>query len=390
MSTEIDDDTDCSIWASREENRVVPPAGAISVRNLPDPSEYDGLLEGGDILQDYEARAEVMEELHEDWREVALEWSRRMDQLFAQIVVLERTLRDQGAAPPVDEFEDVTSQTIGFYVASIFGFAQGSWSLGKFVMERVRDKKTIGVGTQAPSVRSASSNASYSSSASARSSASSARSAGSARSASSLARGMNASKATRWKSVARGAGKATMGLATVASLVVVAVDVANRNKSLNEAIPRFHAWLFGRDGNGNPIAEPDITTEEITVGGAAGRIIEMQRAVAEIHDAIRTLANLEGVATQNPDGSDRDMNLVYCETRQAVGDNIYDASQVMAATRVATRMLCIDKWTDGVSYTDGQIAGVTGLSAFEIGALRTRVDGDDSLCAGIAPASGGA
>lgn len=376
MSSEIDDDTDCSIWATEDENNVVLPTDEIPIKNLPDPSEYDGLLEGDGILKEYEAKAEAMEQLHEEWREVALEWSRRMDQLFAQIVVLERTLRDEGTAPPVDEFEEFTSRIIGFYVASMFGVAQGSWSIGKFVAERLREKKFASVGTQAPSVRSASSGA-------ARSSASPAPS---ATSASSLSRGMKASKMAKVKSVGRVAGKAAFGLATVASLVVVAVDLSNRNKSLKEAIPRFHKWLYGVDDNDNLIAEPDITTDDITVGGAAGRILEMQRAVGEIHDAIRTLASLEGIATENPDGTDRDMNLVYCETRQAIGDNIYDASQVMAATRVATRMLCIDKWTDGVSYTDGQIADVTGLSAFEIGALRTQVDGDDegALCPGIA------
>jgi hypothetical protein len=364
MSSEIDDTTDCSVWAADNGNNVVLPTGEIPVKNLPPESEYDGLFEGGKLLEEYETKARAMEDLHEEWRDVALEWSNRMDQLFAQIIVLERTLRDKGTAPPADDFEDITSRIIGFYAASGFGIVQGGVSIGKFAFAR---KKTFAsAGTQTTATQA---------------------SAGS--NASAISRGARASKMTKLKTL----GRVTVGLGTVLSLTVIAVDLANRNKSLREAIPKFHKWLYGPDDDNpeNLIAEPDITTDDITVGGAAGRILEMRRAVAEIHEAIRTLARLEGIATRNPDDTDRDMNLVYCETRQAVGDSIYDASQVMAASRVALRMLCIDRYTAGTSYSDVQIAAVTGLSELETGALRTQVNGEDgpALCPGIAPGTGG-
>ncbi|MEI4235045.1 hypothetical protein [Roseovarius sp. D22-M7] len=352
MTTEIDEDTDCSEWAL--ENKVELPERAIPIKNLPDEAEYDGLFKGGSLMEEYENTVADMVALHEEWRDDTLEWSNRMDQLFAQIVVLERTLRDQGSAPPTDEFEGVTDKAIGIYILSAAGLIKsgvGLWSLLR------------GSSAAAPTGAVAPVNA-----------------------GADARRVSTGVKAGKWAKRFQRTGNLLLGAGTVLSIGISVKDLIDRNKTLADFITNSHEWLYGKDEGGNLIAKPDVTTADITVGGAAGRILEMEAAVSDIHEAIRTLARLEGIAIEDADGKARDMNLVYCETKQALGDTVRSASQVMAAQDVATRMLCIDYHDDDITYSDEQIATVTGVPADVVQGMRGEVAAHPTdMCPGIAP-----
>lgn len=392
MSTEITTETDCDVWAFLPENNVVLPSSDIPVKNMPPKSSYDGLLEGDGILKDYERVSAQMAELHDTWREATLEWSTRMDQLFAQIVVLKRTLEDDGSAPPEDDFEEFAEEILGFYIITFYGLGQGLWSVSDPLRRKLGFGKprtaTIGVQTTpTPSPTPVAAKKQMHRELLRKTNPSA------AKVAATVSQGAKTSKMARVRSFAKGSGKALLAVGTLVSLGVIVIDIINRKKSMIEVIPKFQGWLYGYEDEAEtqPIKTPDITTDDgIRVGGAAGRILEMQQAIAAIHDAIRTLARLEGVATETPDGTDRDMNLVFCEIRRIMDGRVRSASQVAAALDVTTRMLCIDHWTPGISYSDTQIADVTGIDAFTVGLLRSQVSSNPTaLCPGVAPGSGG-
>jgi hypothetical protein len=210
------------------------PTGSIPIKTLPPTSDYDGLFEGGNIIEDYETVAAQMATLHDEWREVTLEWSNRMDQLFAQNVVLERTLRDQGSAPPVEDFDEVASDILGFYFINAYGLGQGIWSASEPLRRKIgRTKaKTQSIGIQ-----------------------------------------MDPTPGTATRTVQR------------ELLKKANPEAARVAKSVSKGVE-----------NGNLIAEPIVTPGEANVDGAAGCILEMQAAVDDIHHAIRTLPHLEGIA----------------------------------------------------------------------------------------------
>ena len=54
----------------------------------------------------------------------------------------------------------------------------------------------------------------------------------------------------------------------------------------------------------------------------------MRRAIEDILDAIRTIANLLPVPLEDEDGNPRDLTLVFCETKQIMDGNVRSVSQI--------------------------------------------------------------
>lgn len=356
IDNNITQETVCEVWANKDENKIEDPTGTIPLVSLPDRNQYDGWFKGGDILDFYEAESTKMDTLHNEWREVALTWSKRNDEILAQVYVLNSILRDLGAAPPVDEFEDFTSETFGLYLVSGIGLVQGAWALGGKALYHRLFPSTAPIAPAPPTTW------------------------------------LKTRKAVKW------GGRFVAAAGTVASVSVIILDLHKRNESMVEVIPKFQSWMYGEDENGSPIAKPVIPTEaqiqdeeyEVTLGGAAGRIIEMRRAVAAIKEEIKIVAGLVGVPILDDNNSERDINLIFCETKKILDNSVRNGGQVRAAQDVATRMLCIDRWDDNVSYTDAQISQVTGVPVVVVVGQRADVaaDHDGDLCPGIATGTG--
>ncbi|MEM8979898.1 MAG: hypothetical protein AAGD04_10460 [Pseudomonadota bacterium] len=391
----ITPETQCEIWAADDDNKVELPTGAIPVKNKPDESEYDGLFEGGDLLDDYEAKSAEMAALHDDWREVALIWSNRLDQLLAQVYVFDRVLQDPGSAPPTDEFEDFANEMVGFYAISAYGLGSGAWSGSKALYNYFvpQNPSTSGPGPK-PGTTSQGTQANVGKETLKKVRPKKPKPAPGAVTKT-LSKGYRATKA---KALAKGVGKTLLAAGTLASLVIVVVDLVNRNKSLAEVIPKFQRWMYGNDADGNLITNPELPDEdeifdedlEIKVNGAAGRIIEMRRAVADMLEAVRTVAILADVDILDEDNNPRDMTLVYCETSQVMAGRTRSAAQVTSALEVAQRMLCIDHWDDAIDYSDAQISTVTGVPVINVSALRLSVQANPTdSCPGVAPSGTG-
>lgn len=300
------------------------PEGMVARVALLPANERDDLSDVGrmeEALAVYESAVVEAQRLYGEWQTHFELWANRADAIYARTVVIQRSVGGALDVVPTDDYEEFQLVDIGIIaggvvttVTSVFALVESSKKFGEIVKTNKALKLKVGSGLLV----------------------------------------------------------AFSVVATVTGLVVAYRNIADRQRALTDALPRYHEWLYGR-GDDDVLIDPTTATPR----GAVGQIQEFRVAVDRILVRIRGLAETLGIETVDAAGAPRDDEVIHCEVARALEGSMKGAAEIEAAFAVAKRMLCLTSRGEQ-SFSVAQVAAATGLSDTVVQGISDLVDAPDS------------